>query len=229
MNNDSGVRTLESMSQAVWYNQWTLGKFKKYLNGEILEVGCGIGNFTEDLIKFGKVWAIDINKECITQTKRKVDSKTEVGFGDIETGECFFKGKKFDSIVCLNVLEHIREDGKALNNLYNFLNKKGILILLVPAHNFLFGEIDKSIGHYRRYDKAKLNQLVKRTGFKILNERIMNMLGGIGWWFSSKLFANSKIDVKKIKIFNLLAPIILPLEDIIEPPIGTSILMVVQK
>lgn len=229
MSNDNGVRTLESMSQAVWYNQWTLGKFKKYLSGEILEVGCGIGNFTEDLIRFGKVWAIDINNECIVKTKRKVDGKAKVGFGDIETGKCFFKGKKFDSILCLNVLEHIKEDGKALNNLYNFLNKDGILILLVPAHNFLFGEIDKSIGHFRRYDKAELKQLLKRTGFKILNERIMNMLGGIGWWFSSKLFANSKVEVKKIKIFNLLAPIILPLEDIIEPPIGTSILMVVQK
>lgn len=229
MSNDSGVRTLESMSQAVWYNKWTLDKFKKFLDGEILEVGCGIGNFTKDLVKFGSVWAIDINKECIAQTKKKVDGKALVGFGDIETGECFFKSKKFDSIVCLNVLEHIREDGKALMNLYNFLNKEGILILLVPAHNFLFGEIDKSIGHYRRYDKAELNKLVVRTGFKIVNERIINILGGIGWWISSKLFANNKVEENKIKIFNLLAPIVLLLENIIEPPIGTSILMVVQK
>ncbi|MDP2684909.1 MAG: class I SAM-dependent methyltransferase, partial [bacterium] len=61
MSDSAGGETLESMSQAVWYNRWTLNKFKKYLNGDILEIGCGIGNFTKELAKYGKVWAIDIN------------------------------------------------------------------------------------------------------------------------------------------------------------------------
>lgn len=229
MSNDSGIQTLESMSQAVWYNRWIVGKFDKYIKGKILEVGCGIGNFTKILTNYGEVFAIDIERYYIAEVGKAVGGRVKVQFGDIGKSTDFFNGQKFDSIICLNVLEHIKEDKRALKNLYYLLNKEGILVLLVPAHDFLFGKIDKSIGHYRRYDKAKLNKLVTNIGFKIINERIMNMLGGIGWWFSSKLFANSKVDTNKIKIFNLLAPIILPIEDMIEPPIGTSILMVAQK
>lgn len=229
MSNDSGIQTLESMSQAVWYNRWIVGKFDKYLKGKILEVGCGIGNFTKILTNYGEVFAVDIDRYYIAEAGKAVGGRVKVQLGDIGKSTDFFNGQKFDSIICLNVLEHIKEDKRALKNLYYLLNKEGILVLLVPAHDFLFGKIDKSLGHYRRYDKAKLNKLVTNIGFKIINERIMNMLGGIGWWFSSKLFANSKVDKNKIKIFNLLAPIILPIEDMIEPPIGTSILMVAQK
>ncbi|MCL5069541.1 MAG: class I SAM-dependent methyltransferase [Actinobacteria bacterium] len=229
MSNDSDIQTLESMSQAVWYNRWIVGKFDKYLKGKILEVGCGIGNFTKILTNYGEVFAIDIDRYYIAEVGKAVGDRVKVQLGDIGKSTDFFNGQKFDSIICLNVLEHIKEDKDALKNLYYLLNKEGILVLLVPAHDFLFGKIDKSIGHYRRYDKAKLNKLVTNVGFKIINERIMNMLGGIGWWFSSKLFVNSKVDTNKIKIFNLLAPIILPIEDMIEPPMGTSILMVAQK
>jgi len=229
VSNKNGTEMLESMSQAVWYNQWLVGKFNKFLKGKILEVGCGIGNFTGNLTNYGEVFAIDIDKQHITETKKMLGSRVKVQFGDIEKSSVFFNGQKFDTVVCLNVLEHIKADKTALKNLYNLLNKDGTLILLVPAHELLFGEIDRSIGHFRRYDKTKLGKLMTNTGFKIISGRIINMLGGIGWWFASKFLASSKIETNKIKIFNFLAPIILPLEDIVEPPIGTSILMVVQK
>lgn len=229
MNSDSGIQTLESMSQAVWYNRWIVGKFDKYLKGKILEIGCGIGNFTEILTRYGEVYAVDIDRQHIAQTRKVVGIKAKVQFGDIEKNKDFFNGQKFDTIICLNVLEHIKEDGKALKNLYHLLKKDGILILLVPAHDFLFGEIDKSIGHYRRYGKEGLSKVMIRIGFKIIYERILNMLGGIGWWFSSKMLGKKIVEGNKIRLFNLIAPFILPLEDIIEPPFGTSILVIAQK
>lgn len=228
MNDKAGGETLESMSQAVWYNQWTLDKFKRFINGDILEVGCGIGNFTTYLTRYGKVWAIDINNDYIEDTSRLVDGKGKVGFGDIEKGQYFFK-KKFNSIVCLNVLEHIKDDKRALKNLYNLLEKGGFLILLVPIYEFLFGGIDKSIGHYRRYDKNQLINTISSSGFKIMKVRVLNMLGAIGWWFASKVLSNSEVDESKIQLFNLVAPLVLPLEDIVEPPFGTSILIICQK
>lgn len=229
MSNNSGAQTLESMSQAVWYNQWLVSKFEKFIKGKILEVGCGIGNFTKMLINYGEVFAIDIDRNHVAKTKKLFENKANVQIGDIENNSVFFNGQKFDSIICLNVLEHIRADKEALKNLHDLLNKDGVLVLIVPAHDFLFGEIDRSIGHFRRYDKTALSELVTDVGFKIINSRTVNMLGGIGWWVASKFFARNKVDENKIKIFNLLAPIILPLEDLFEPPFGTSILMVVQK
>lgn len=229
MNSDCGTQTLESMNQAVWYNKWTLDQFKQFLSGEILEVGCGIGNFTNDLLKFGEVWAIDINKEYVMQTKSEVEGVAQVGLGDIEKGEYFFKDKKFDSIVCLNVLEHIKDDQSALNNLFSLLKTEGKLILLIPAHQFLYGQIDRSIDHYRRYNKTEIISRLKGIGFEISKSKLLNLMGAIGWFISGKILKETTVKKEKIKIFNLIAPIFLRFENFIEPPIGTSILIVASK
>ena len=131
----TGTQTLESMSQAVWYNQWTVKKFEEYLKGDILEVGCGIGNFTETLRKYGEVWAIDIESKYVKQTASIIGNKS--GIGDIEKGNYFFNGKQFDCVVCLNVLEHIKDDKRALENIYKLVKTGGVVILIVPAFDFL--------------------------------------------------------------------------------------------
>lgn len=227
MKNDQ--LTLESMSQAVWYNQWTLGKFSKFLKGKILEVGCGIGNFTKTLTGYGQVFAIDINKEYINQTSKLIADRGQAGFGNIETGIYFFDAQKFDSVVCINVLEHIKNDDAALSNLFKLLKVGGIVILLVPLHQFLYGEIDKAIGHFRRYEANALIKKLQNIDFKIIKVRKLNFLGSLGWFVSGKILKEIIVTDQKIKIFNLIAPFILPLEDLIEPPVGTSILIVAQK
>ena len=227
MKVDYGEKTLESMNQAVWYNKWTMAKFLNFISGEILEVGCGIGNFTNELTKYGKVWAIDINKNYIDQLKKM--SGVEVGLGDIEKGEYFFTKKQFDTIICLNVLEHIQNDNQACENLYKLLKKDGILILLVPTHSFLYGEIDKNIGHFRRYERNKIINKLKSIGFSILKIRRLNILGALGWFIAGKILKRSTVENNNIRVFNFLAPVILLFEDIIEPPIGTSILIIAKR
>ncbi|MBI3103831.1 class I SAM-dependent methyltransferase [Candidatus Daviesbacteria bacterium] len=229
MSDPSSFQTLESMSQAVWYNQWTLKLFAKYLKGDILEVGCGIGNFTKSLLKYGKVWAVDINRIYISNIKKEQGDKVRVGFGDIAKGKYFFGKRNFDSIVCLNVLEHIEKDDTALKNLFDLLQNNGTLILLVPAHPFLYGEIDRSIGHFRRYSKKELLNIMESIGFNIIESWRINFLGAIGWFIAGRILNENKVENEKIKIFNLLAPFFLAIENIIEPPIGTSILVVAQK
>lgn len=229
MKKAQSTSTLESMSQAVWYNQWTSKKFSTFVKGDILEVGCGIGNFTAFLTKYGKVWAIDINKEYVEKTKQMIKGKAKVGFGDIENGKYFFGGQKFDSIICLNVLEHVQDDDRALRNVYNLLKNGGILVLLVPAHKFLYGEIDRFIGHFRRYDFSEVRNKLTKVGFEVKNSRRLNFLGAVGWFIAGKLFKENKVKEGNIKMFNLIAPIFLFFEDLINPPIGTSILLIVKK
>jgi len=229
MKNPEGAETLESMNLAVWFNQWILNKFRKYLTGDILEVGFGTGNFTKFLNKYKTVWIIDINDEYIRKTKKLVGKKVQVGFGDIEENRYFFENRNFDSIVCLNVLEHVQNDDLALQNLYKLLNNKGKLILLVPSHQFLYGEIDKSIGHFRRYSKLKFERKLEKMGFKIISARRLNLLGAIGWYIAGKILKEKVVKEGKIKIFNLIAPLIVPIEDLFEPPIGTSILVIAEK
>lgn len=221
--------TLESMSMSLWYNQWTLAHFDRYLTGDILEIGSGIGTFTRSLAGFGPVWAIDIDGHCVSQTRKIRNSAVHAGFGDIEKNTFFFRQHTFDSIICLNVLEHIRDDARALKNMYALLNPGGVLILLVPAHPELLGSIDKAIGHYRRYTKSSLIKTVDPAGFSILSVRRLNFFGALGWWFSGKILKQPTVRPGKLMIFNLIAPVLLPVENFIEPPLGTSYLLIAQR
>jgi len=221
--------TLESMGQAVWYNRWTLQKFEKFLSGDILEIGCGIGNFTEILSNYGNIWAIDINKNYVKQLGKELGKKVKVGFGDIEKGEYFFKSKTFDTIVCINVLEHIKDDGKALQNIHNLLKKEGKIIFLVPIYNFLYGEIDRSIHHFRRYNPEQFKKKLKQVGFAIEKSRKLNFLGAFGWFIAGRILKNKQAEGSKVQLFNILAPFCLSIEDFIEPAIGTSVLIIAKK
>lgn len=228
MNDQSG-KTLESMSQATWYNRWIKNQFSQYLSGEILEIGCGIGNFSSHLANYGNLTAIDINKSYMKEANKKMGNRVSVGFGDIEKGKFFFKKRVFDTVVCLNVLEHIKDDKKALKNIYELLAPGGILILLVPMHRFLFNLIDQSINHFRRYEKNELKEILRNNNFEIFKIKNLNFLGSIGWFIAGTLFKDRQISEGKIKIFNLISPIFLFLENIIEPPFGTSLLVVARK
>ncbi|MBI2596951.1 class I SAM-dependent methyltransferase [Candidatus Daviesbacteria bacterium] len=228
MGKYTGTSTLESMSQAEFYNKWTLSKFRKYLKGEILEIGCGIGNFTSTLSKFGKVTSIDIDKHLIDISRKNNSYNIQVGFGNIEKGQYFFKEKLFDTVVCINVLEHINNDTEALKNMFKLLKKGGNLILLVPIYDFLFGEIDKAVLHFRRYNPDNLVKEMQEIGYTVISHRKLNFIGAIGWFISGRILKNKQITEGKIKLFNLFSPL-LYLENIIEPPIGTSILVIVEK
>lgn len=223
----SGHLTLESMSKASWYNTWTTQIFKTYLKGDILEVGCGIGSFTKTLTSYGNVYAFDTDRTSVSLTKKAVKN-AKVGFGDIEEGTYFFK-KTFDTVVCINVLEHVKQDQKALSHMVSLLKPKGTLILLVPAHPMLFGDIDQAIGHYRRYTKKDIQTMLKKNKLKITYIRGINFLGALGWLISGKILHEVTVNEKKLKLFDKVAPFILPVEKVIEPPIGTSILAIAQK
>lgn len=229
MKDNNGQFTLESMSQATWYNEWILSKFSKFLHGSILEVGCGIGNFTKILTKYGDVYAGDIEDNYIEKTRNVLKQKDQVGFLDIETGKYFFKSQLFDTVVCLNVLEHIQNDKKALENIYQLLTPAGNLILVVPSNPSLLGNIDISINHFRRYNKSQLVENLQDIGFTVSFSKRFNLIGGIGWWFAGRILGNKKVDKNKIKIFNIIGPIFLFLEKFYEPPIGTSILVIAKK
>jgi len=226
---DVGHLALETMSFAKWYNKWLYSLMKKYLGQEILEVGAGIGNFTALLGKEEKVTAIDINDEYLLNLKKKLKNKVLVGFGDIEKGEYFFDDLKFDSIVCLNVLEHIEDDFAALKNMHKLLKDGGHLILLVPAHRYLFSNLDNELGHYRRYSKKDLDYKLKKVGFKLKKNIYINWWAAVGWLFFVKLTGRISMPQPPVKIFDVLGKIFLLPEKIVPFPFGLSLFTVSKK
>lgn len=222
----TGHETLEIMRKATWYNSWLLRQIAPYLRGDILEVGAGIGNFTKQLEKYGEVIAIDY--DC---------SYRNANFGDIEKGEYFFSpkvgakhhNKKFNAIVCMNVLEHIKNDNQALENMYKLLKKGGKLVLLVPAFNFAFGPMDKALGHYRRYTKKTISDLLVVNKYSLVVSRYLNFLGLLGWFINGRVLGKKLIPEGQLGIFDKLARPFLRFEEFVHSPAGLSVLVVGKK
>lgn len=224
-----GQDTLEVMSSANNYNAWSLSLFSKYLKGDILEIGGGIGNFTSLLTKYGDVTSIEIEKSYLPKIRKRVKENVDVGFGDIEKGDYFFKRKKFDSIVILNVLEHIKDDDRAVANIFKLLKKKGHVCILVPAHSLLFSKMDKNLGHYKRYTKDNLNKLLIKNGFDIKETRYLNLLGAFGWFFSGRVLKKEAIPQNQLQVFDVLSKPMLYIERFVRPPFGLSVLTIATK
>ncbi len=224
-----GQKTLETMSFAKWYNNWLFSLMKRHLGKEVLEVGAGIGNFTNLLIEDHQVTSIDIEKDYVSRLIKRFGRKIEVGIGDVEKDTYFFGNKKFDSVVCLNVLEHIESDKKALKNMQKLLKPSGKLILMVPAHKFLYSNFDKELGHFRRYAKNEVDEKLKEAGFKKVELKFLNWWAAIGWFVFLKLGKKNTLPKTEVSIFDKIGKVFLFPEKFVAPPFGLSILAVYQK
>ena len=221
-----GAKTLEIMSAAPWYNAWVLRKLKPYVSGSILEAGAGIGNMTKYFSKLGPVTAIDYDRGYVDELKKK---GYPAGFGDIEKGKFFFGRQKFDTIVSTNVLEHIKEDQKAIGNLSKLLSSGGRLVILVPAHEWAYGEMDKGLGHFRRYNKKSLVKLFEASGLTVIEAKYLNWFAVFGWALAGRILKRKLIPSGQLRLFSGIAPLLLKLEDYISFPFGLSVLVVGEK
>lgn len=224
-----GVETLKRMERVSFYNKWLIKSVEKYLGGAILEIGCGIGNMTELLVGYGEVTATDIDKYYIARTKKRLKKKARVGFGDIEAGEFFFGNEKFDVLINFNVLEHIDNDQKAINNMVSKLKKGGKLVIITPAHMALFGSLDKNLGHYRRYRKAEIGRKFERAGLRVIESRYLNWFGAVGWFVNSRILRRKLLPSSQLGLFNLISRPFLFLERFASAPFGLSVLIVGEK
>jgi len=225
----TGKETLKIMRIVRWYNNWLFSLIKSHLKGEILEAGAGIGNFTHLLSTQGIVTSVDISEDYIKTLRKMSIANVEIGFGDIEKGKYFFKNRKFNTIVCLNVLEHIKEDKEALSNMNKLLKPRGRLILLVPAHQGAFGSLDKNLGHFRRYSKKQLLEKLVNSRFEVSKLRFLNCLGAIGWFVNARILRKKLLPKNQLTIFDKLARPFLIVEKFIESPFGLSLLVIAEK
>ncbi|RJR28745.1 class I SAM-dependent methyltransferase [Candidatus Microgenomates bacterium] len=224
-----GGETLDVMSYAKNYNGQILKLLAPYLQGDILEVGCGKGTFTKELALYGRVVAVDNNKQYLKKIKILANRGVRIGYGDIEKNIFFFKHRKFDVIVNLNVLEHVKNDNKALKNMYNLLNTKGVLLLLTPAHQVNYTVIDKGLGHFRRYSKKELSAKFESVGFRIQKAHYYNWVGAIGWFVAGRILKKKIVPINQLNLFDKVCAVVLHAERVVRPPFGLSVFIVGEK
>jgi SAM-dependent methyltransferase len=206
------------------YNDWLLARLLP-LGSRVLEVGAGIGTFTVPLAERGlEVIAIEPEPELARVLEERVRDfpNVTVRRDDVLELTVGMLGGPVDSVVCLNVLEHIPEDGRALARMQRCLRPGGHLLLLSPAHQFLYGETDRAVDHERRYDVDGLRELLRRAGFEVEDLRHVNPVGAVGWLVSSRLLKRRTLPEGPLSVFGRLVPILRVL-DSMRLPFGLSL------
>jgi SAM-dependent methyltransferase len=215
--------SLDRMAHADRYNAWLLARAQPYLGTRVLEVGAGIGTFTRTLAERRDVVAVEPDSALVA-TLRTAAPSAHVVEGEIDAAPV----GAYDSIVCFNVLEHIADDAGALAAFRERLRPGGHLLLLVPAHPFLYGSLDRAFAHERRYAKRPLRALLRSRGFDVVALRRVNPVGALGWLVSSRLLRRDEIPGGPLRLYDRIVPV-LRLLDRVELPLGLSLWAVARR
>lgn len=221
------------MAKAKNYFAWQGRMVRPELGRRVIEVGCGVGNFTGMLLDSEAVVALDVEPACVERLLKRYPGQSNLEayvFG--ATSPQFAELKRFspDSCVCLNVLEHVEDDLEAVKQMASVLVPGGVVVLLLPAFPALRGAVDRNLGHFRRYRARDARDLAEAAGMRIRKMRFMNSIGLLGWWANSHLFHVQANPEWQIGLFDaVIAPVLSRLEAIVPPPFGQSLFVVLEK
>lgn len=212
------------------YNKWIYGQYKDYVGDAVVDIGCGYGTFVDFILDKRRIVLVEVSRSTINRLRNKYKNKKNITIikHDMSVSPLNLV-EKVDSVICLNVLEHIKDDRAMIGNIRKALKTQGKLILYVPAKKFLYGTLDDNLGHYRRYEKRELEDVLVSNRFRIVKSRFMNCLGLFSWYLYSKILKSAKVKEERILLYDkLFIPLLSRLEDIINPPLGQSLLIIAE-
>ena len=230
------TRDLEVMAAAEHYYEWILEEIGPFLGRRILECGSGTGTLTGRLLALGAdaILASDVDEAHLAGLRERCrwhPSADTIRLDLEDPGPALdaIRSARIDSIVMVNVLEHIADDGACLRSLADALPRGGRIILFCPAFQALFSELDREYGHYRRYSKTAMMALGRRVGLPIVAMHYVNVPGFFAWLLLHRMLRWRGLDRGSVSIFNRLAPLARRCESLFRPPVGLSIVTVFDK
>ncbi len=225
-------KDLEAMSFARNYHQWVLDEFKGYLGDRLAEVGAGSGNFSQLLIAedIRHLVAFEPSANMYPILQDRLQGHKHVEMVNDFFGDAYHHyTNHFDTILYNNVLEHVEDDKRELFYVHQALRDQGYLLVFVPALSWLYSDFDRHLGHFRRYHKQDLVDLVKTARFNIIKVKYFDLAGIIPWYIAFVLLKQS-ITGGSVSLYDrFMVPIMRRIEGIIPPPIGKNLLLVAQK
>jgi SAM-dependent methyltransferase len=203
---DPGAKTLHALSAAPRFNLWMADTIRPHVGQRVLEIGAGIGNLTRALIRGRNRYATtDINPEHLARLASRFPHRPnlEIHSCDLMRTEDFapFTGG-MDTVICLNVLEHIEDDRGGLANIYSALDHGGRAILLVPEGQSVFGTIDVALGHFRRYSEDELKGKMEDAGFEVEQIIRFNRVSRPAWFVSGRILKRTSLDLNQMRLYD---------------------------
>jgi len=204
-----GSKILARLRRAPRFTRWMADTVRSHVGDRVLEIGAGIGNLTLNLIPRTLYWSSDINSLYLHELRRLEHTRPYLRTSavDLTCGESFPKNREFDTVICLNVLEHVEDDLTALRNIWDALEFGGRAIVLVPQGQRLYGSLDRVLGHFRRYNREQLVALGESAGFRVEEILSFNRMGAAAWWLNGKVLRRTTFSLFQIKTLNCLVPL----------------------
>jgi glycosyltransferase involved in cell wall biosynthesis len=204
-----GGEILERINRAPRFNKWMADVVRPHVGDRVLEIGAGIGNMSVNLMPRSSYWATDVNPFYLNYLESLRSSRPymNVAYIDGMQGDSFPKDQNFDTVVCLNVIEHVPDDVGALRNIHAALEDGGRAIILVPCGPKLYGTLDEALGHYRRYTEEQLIHSAQQAGFQVEKILKFNRPGAPAWWLNGKLLKRRTFGMGQIRLLNILTPL----------------------
>jgi glycosyltransferase involved in cell wall biosynthesis len=205
-----GSAILARLGRAPKFNAWMADIVRPFCGNRVLEIGGGVGALTLELVPRWTYFTTDINPVYLRRLEalRRDRPYLQVQLVDVAKGETFpVLPEGFDTVVCLNVIEHIENDVEAMANIRRVLAPKGRAIVLVPQGPWNFGSVDRSLGHCRRYTEASLAALARAAGFRVTRLQRFNRLGSLPWFVNGRVFGRETVGLFQVRMLNLLTPL----------------------
>jgi glycosyltransferase involved in cell wall biosynthesis len=227
----AGYTTLRRIDRLNRYNRWIWDAMKNHVGQRVLEVGSGTGTMTRFL--YGRELIVATDKETAYLDRLQNAFRRRPGIAverlDLDSDESLSLARYgFDTLMCVNVLEHTVDDVAALRRAYDLVGPGGKIIVYVPAGRSLFGPLDQGVGHQRRYDENELVEKLGSAGFVVDDVSFQNVMGKVAWWLNSKVLRRRSLPSGQSRIFNLLVPLFRAIEPH-RPSTGLSLLAVAHK
>jgi len=188
---DRGARILDAPAQTPRFNDWMADSLRAFVGQRVVEIGAGIGNLTQCLSPRRQSYtATDIDEEHLARLKVRFQNRPNISFRrcDLSAPEDFeHLAGRADTVVCLNVLEHIADDAVGLRNIASVLVPAGRAIVLVPQGQSIYGTLDRVLGHFRRYSEAELRSKMEAAGLEVEHMLRFNRVTRPGWFWNGRV------------------------------------------
>lgn len=224
---------LEVLADMPNYYAWMMETFGPHVRGDVVEYGAGIGTVSSRLAPLASnLTLVEPSANLIPPLSARFAATPHVRVlhTTLEDHVAALSEHSIDTLVMVNVLEHIEDDRAALRAMFRALRPGGHLLIFVPAMSFLMSKLDRMLGHFRRYHRPDLVSKVTAAGGAVKTCRYIDLLGVGPWLLLNTLLGGTKFNPALVTLNDrVVVPISKGLEKIIPAPFGKNLILVAEK